>query len=269
MSSGIFGDVVLEEFVNKPNQNKEKLAEILRTVSLLGGPEGTNALPYEQKPLELLCIEGANHAYPKLDLSFLSSSQEVVLKEGKFALPRFSIYPLHNEQKFSVEIHAWKIQSEKPWYKRGPAPDPLYNADVNFSVPFIFSNHLIKSVEFSKHGNPKYWEHRKQYQYNFHDMKIPADTIAKYRVEKGYALSFSTSVQLLFPETAREEIEKAEKLFKQDELYFIAESKPEDWNVTRVLKDPLIVGVKGKTCHYIHKFMATELEKLVSREFLE
>ncbi len=74
-------------------------------------------------------------------------------------------------------------------------------------------------------------------------------------------------LNLVVPSETKERIRDARKYFRRKDLFFISETKPEDWNVNRHTICPLVVGVKNERCYLIDKFDSTKLEDYVADEF--
>jgi hypothetical protein len=79
-----------------------------------------------------------------------------------------------------------------------------------------------------------------------------------------YATSY---LNIGVPEETKEKISKAKKEFGRRNLFFVAETKPEDWNVQVQTKDPLVIGVRKKRAYLLDQFDTTPLENYVAREF--
>jgi len=72
----------------------------------------------------------------------------------------------------------------------------------------------------------------------------------------------------IIPQETKEKIKEAESIFDA-ELYLIAETRPETWNVKNVTADPLLIGIFEDKSYLIDHFNTTPLENYVMREFIE
>lgn len=130
-------------------------------------------------------------------------------------------------------------------------------------LPEIFSQEFIKSTAFYKYAKAE----RTSDGYVFRLKDIPRDIRKNYK-ETGN-VKISSHLHGLIPTSGSESIRKALKTFPRKNLYLIAETKPDEWNVTKFIIDPIIVGINGEKCFYIDNFNTTTLEKYVKSEFKE
>ena len=89
-----------------------------------------------------------------------------------------------------------------------------------------------------------------------------------FGLEKGTwtDITFSSRFNGIFPEEIKEKINETERIFNK-ELYLIAETKPEEWNVQVIKSDPLLTGVYDGKCFLVDHFNTTSIENYVRREF--
>jgi hypothetical protein len=86
--------------------------------------------------------------------------------------------------------------------------------------------------------------------------------------------SFHTELNVEIPNKARLPIQKARKLFGDDNVFFIAERRPQDWIYTRNSSlfdiDPIVVGChKKEGVFLVTKFDSTFEEARVVRDYVE
>ena len=139
--------------------------------------------------------------------------------------------------------------------------------DVSFpNLPRVFTNNLVKATEFSRYAEPNVLEWRER-AYRFKGKDIPRKVRKKYKVKDGDGITLTSRLNGLVPTETRERIMAASKVFSRENLYMIAETKSEEWSVTKLVIDPLVVGVLDDKCFYVDRFNTTKIEEYVSREF--
>lgn len=85
-------------------------------------------------------------------------------------------------------------------------------------------------------------------------------------------LTLSSKLNALIPSEVKENIAKAKEVF-DNQIWFIAETKPEEWALgeykpePKIVEDPLVIGHLSGDFYYIDKFNTTPMEDYVNREF--
>ena len=234
----MLGEVDIGQYVEIPDITDKRLENVKAKVSELE----KECLEFEIEIYNKLVSEMISQKYPKIDLAFLKKSyiKNVVIREKpvSFQVPAFSVYPFYGTNNFSVErlfVYA----------------NMLYKMKFNDSkkiLPQIVESYLIKSLGFELSTN-----------------EIGSE--GEYILNKSFEHSFRIASQFngLIPKRIKENVKESQKYFKKENIYLISETKPEEWNVTSILKaDPLIIGLIGdKYAHLIAHFNTTPLENLV------
>jgi len=127
------------------------------------------------------------------------------------------------------------------------------------NLPSAFRDELGKCIELSDYIVPT-----EKDGLLIHDArKIPSKVREKF-CRMGDT-TFSSEVGFTVPSKTKEEIKQAAQYFGRQNIYFIAEVKPEDWNATRLIEeDPLVVGLSRGKGYLVDSFNPTALEKVVS-----
>ena len=268
-------EFILETYLEKSSiLNGDRLEKILSELSNLS----KSCLSCEEKIRDNLISEAVSLSYPKIDVSFLSMNIKkrfyeketqyqkdcedyLVLEANKqkfeFDIPKFAIYNINNQKN---EIHF------------GFSEGDYFIQFINPKMPFLFRKTILKSFNFP---NPIY-----HYQYdadelykidkymeNTYFQKLPKE-FRKLHKESGIK-KLSSSFDLLIPSKTKQTIEQAKPFFG-DEIYFIKEMKPEEWNLERFIKeDPIVIGVNKENAFYIDKFDPTPLEGYFSEKNLK
>ncbi len=256
----MLANLPIEKFLSRPDpiknntQHFNRMSEIDSLLEEFCGPEGDSVFPIERAVLDRLCKERASSLYPILHVSFLQYSARKVYEKKEIQLPQFSVYPLFRENRFSLDFRTSIRYISKVSMLNGEIP-----------VPDIFSEHLVKSLELCLMSTPQ--KNTSNDGYIFEE--LPSFLFKKYKKlsEPTGILRFESTLHALIPKESRMQIEKARKYFQNDELYLIAETKPEDWNIEKIADDPLVIGTKGKDCYFISPFHSTSLEKYIPKEF--
>ena len=110
-------------------------------------------------------------------------------------------------------------------------------------IPLIFRTYLSKAVE------------------------IPHD-LQEWLGHQTTSLDIKSYFQGIVPVETKRKIKEARKVFGKRKLFFIAETRPESWDVKEITRDPLVVGVLEDKCYLVDKFDTTPLEEYVSKEFV-
>ena len=230
---------------------RERRTEVEGLLNKLGSKSLLNVeellqrtLVEERKYLEL------ESEYLRLDPSFLSMSNKLHYNGSDITVPRFSVYPstIEGFDEFSIGLRA---MTDFVFL--------FYSGKINFRsrVPDVMKKHLVKATDFYqdnhdfKEGN--WW-------------KIKRSTRKKYPSSLE-SLSLKSKFHGLIPDETKSKTRAAKGVFGSD-VYLIAETKPEEWNVQTIAKDPLVVGVFKDRCYLIDHFKTTSIEEYVRREFI-
>ena len=133
----------------------------------------------------------------------------------------------------------------------------------------IIREELVKATNFYKKS--KNIANSNGTQYYFANIK--RDQLVDFLREKGkYENKYVRLISYfnaLIPQETKTKIKKARWDFSTYNLFFISETKPEEWNIEEGIKtmDPLVIGVKDDKCYLIDKFDTTPLEEYVIQEF--
>ena len=257
-------EFILETYLEKSSiLNGDRLEKILSELSNLS----KSCLSCEEKIRDNLISEAVSLSYPKIDVSFLSMSikkrftqwtdkygeWDSVEKQVEFDVPRFAVYKIDNPKNEIVfgYIHGDYV--------------------INIQNPKMFDvleNPLLSSFKFPNDLREGYfgWKVDK-YMENTYFQKLPKE-FRKLHKESGIK-KLSSSFDLLIPSKTKQTIEQAKPFFG-DEIYFIKEMKPEEWNLERFIKeDPIVIGVNKENAFYIDKFDPTPLEGYFSEKNLK
>lgn len=248
----LFGGISLENYLSSPSGlTEERREQIDKLIDSLGGNKGSNALNVERLPLELLLNERRRYdimevGYKSLDPSFLSMHNRLKIKQGEINVPRFSVYSSSDEGFNSFSII----------FDRGSSSTNFFGQDMRiilgaYNIPRIFGEQLVKGLGFTPEHIDKY-------------SGIPRKVAKNYPYPEN--LKLESSFHGLIPDSTKERIKRGKGIFEKG-LYLIAETKPEEWNVKYIAKDPIIVGVLENECYLIDHFLTTPIESYVVREF--
>ncbi len=136
----------------------------------------------------------------------------------------------------------------------------LGEKEVRFQdIPKTFSDQLIKSMGFFPHDD--YGCFYNGLGYSLDRMNLSKEILKKYK--KIGDIELTSTLHCLVPAETQERIKKAKEIFKNN-LYFIAEAKPDEWNVRKIApRDPLVVGLIDNQGYLIDKFDPTDLESYI------
>jgi hypothetical protein len=280
----MLGEIPIDEYVvQTENPSADEWERVSELVRMLGGPEGTNSFGCERLQLEQLCQRKAELEFPGLDLSFLGMKSYTDVKSKvtdetyRIPVPRFGVYPINDVNlTFHVDLRFHKDGSNNVRFQFNMKeievtthqfttnrPREIYRAHREIDVPSIFAMPLVGSIgKYVK----TYRDESRSYM-----EKISHDCIGNSEIipdEHARATHLQSTFNGIIPERTRERIRVAAETFKKEDMYLIAEVKPEDWNVgDRITEDPLVVGVAGEKAHLIDHFETTPMEDYVRREF--
>jgi len=246
----------------------------------------------EQLPKKMLQKERALHTYPKISPEFLKMHNHATWKpehwqrEHTIHVPRFGVYSLDNPN-MTIEVG----------YGVGTYGNEFCFRVSEPRLPRALINHLARSSEIFRDGetgNLLSWTNGKWLGYTRSksewkrdiDPSLPKKTRKKIkRVFEDYKLNLAYNrydnrlVRLgsnfngIVPTKIKQRVEEARRFF-QDNIFLVAETKPEEWSIqtspeSRIVRDPLLLGVIDNDCFYIDEFNTTPLEDYVKREFTE
>ncbi|MFH1072389.1 MAG: hypothetical protein V1743_03090 [Nanoarchaeota archaeon] len=239
-------DVTLEGVLTGPkNTSAEDLKKINALINEIQAHEN-GSIASEQMPLNLLQAEKAARIYPELDPSFLSMQQPAKYEGKDICLPRFSVHCVYETTRFNILFNYQEFG----------------NMDVQFSafyLPDCIFEQYIKGMEFfPKSTNPRIHRCGDHGYIN----ETPGKISKKYN-----HLLLRTEFHGVIPQETRERLQEAQATFSKNRLFFIKETKPEEWSVQRVTIDPLAVGVIDGKCYLIDKFNTTPFEEYVGVEW--
>ena len=281
-----FAGINLEDYIeSSTNDNdslQKKIKEITNQIKNIKSPLAMEkqALQELQKQRNSLEIK---LKYPILDVSFLNASNKIEYKGKEIYAPKFCIYNV-DKNKFSMRIYRGGgvgavvggivdgILGGIAGGAVGGAVGGIVirgiigavdNYNTNFNIEFpnlpdIFTNELIKTTEFFKYS--KYEKINKIFK--FKKRKSPREIRTKYKEN----IELNSYLNGIIPIETKQRIKQAEQVFNED-IYLIAETEPQNWNIKKYNKDPLVVGVNDKKCYFIDKFDTTILEDYASEQF--
>ena len=289
------GDVTLEGVLTTSEEvDVARIEEIKRLVDSRGETLAMEKVPIEKLIKEKTALE-ARLNFPQLDVSFLSMSNITRSQDRNIQVPRFSVYGLDNNV-FSMNVRYDDGAIATAIAGTGAIATAIAGGTVGLAVvgaaiaggtvggvvivnyystmvdvsfpnlPRVFTNNLVKATEFSRYAEPNVLEWRER-AYRFKGKDIPRKVRKKYKVKDGDGITLTSRLNGLVPTETRERIMAASKVFSRENLYMIAETKSEEWSVTKLVIDPLVVGVLDDKCFYVDRFNTTKIEEYVSREF--
>jgi hypothetical protein len=247
-------DQCLEQYLKEPaSELPEKIKKLDELICTLGGPYGTNALNVEKAPLNLLLDQKAKYTYPALNPACLEISNNLRYNGKTIKLPKFSVYPI-DDPNFTIEI---RIAGGFCTDSHG------YLISITDKLPRIFAHSLFKSTDFAKY--PREFERRDD-SWQLYVDRPTSQIIDRYGTNN---VRFTSTLNVILPEKTKAKLQESTKLFKKENLFFIAETKPEEWNAQFFTYpiDPLLVGVINDKCYLIDSFNATPLENYVAIEW--
>lgn len=258
------GNVEIGKYISESplKLTEERKKEMKKLISELEG----KALNIEQVPLTLLKIE--REQYQTIDPSFLSMHNIIDHQGEKIYVPKFSVYKKNEEgfSDFSISFVNYQWGS----FLEEPKVTIVINRESGNLLPRLFEEPLIKSTEFFSNFMEK--EVREDSGGNrHHRMVMPSykKSITRELREKYKRIcdfELKSEFYGILPQEAKEKIEEVEPIFKR-ELCLIAETRPEQWAVTKLIRDPLLVGFFKENCYLISHFNTTSIENYVRSEF--
>lgn len=264
----MLGETCLDKYVSEPKELEE---ERKRELDELIGQLEKNCLNVEQLPLLLLKVQREN--YPVLNPEFLSMGifTERKDREVEIKVPRFAVYK-RSEKGFDSLSLRFAINYNDGSYYGG------IRINEDSGLPSLFETHLIRASDFYEHSkiqNPlRNFPIGDKTGYNFKLFeRAESEEDKKFfkKFPQGWSFSFNTEFHGIFPDTAKEKLTEADKIFGKD-VYLIAETKPEDWQSSseaHVNPDPLLTGVAGNKLYLVDHFNTTPMENYARSEFTE
>ncbi|MBW2969154.1 hypothetical protein KY314_03485, partial [Candidatus Woesearchaeota archaeon] len=169
------GGVDIAEYVFEPkpsDQAPEKISQLAQKIEEMGGPEGTNAFPYERKALERLCLEKASLEYATLNLSFLDMVQTIDTEENeKITVPRFAVFPVYSLGKVAICIEYDCVNY--CYYTAGQEEE---DDEEQQDLPTIFSKHMNRGMKGIKNLDDAWIN------FNIGDIILPTETRKKIKL---------------------------------------------------------------------------------------
>lgn len=215
--------------------------------------------------------------YPEIDLSFLTKSYDKKIGEASIdfrsskkkdvfiKIPAFSVYPFFGENnKFSIGYSIRITSSSNEDYR---------NLNISISLPpYSIQDQpnqkiLIKNIVKSMIAPFKF--SYKDYSGNCVSNEIAKEDLPKELEEitrnwyKPLSLELTSQFNGLIPQKVKEKVKKSQDYFTKEDIYLIAETKPEEWGVKEVKHDPLVIGMNNEKAYIIDHFNCTPLENLV------
>lgn len=248
------GDTDLTSYVHRlPDATDERARKVDALIDSVGGAVGTNALDVERSPLQMLLAE--RNEYPQIDLSFLSMHSVVPSRAINFHLPKFSVYKSHENgfhQRFTIDyFHKphnfyYYINFDSSGHEHGP------------QLGELIGKNIVKSSN--------YYKFSKNYMLRREDGRTYIfDNLTGFNPFY-FSAVFTTEFNGIIPKTTKQNLREARKIFGE-EVYLIAETKPEEWNASVVYTDPLLIGVAKDRAFLVDHFDTTTLENYVVDEF--
>lgn len=214
----------------------------------------------EELPRAQLAHQAAVYTFPKLEMSFLTHSNE---KRDRWSgdnpltftirVPRFGVYRLDNPR-MSIEVEYKGFLEGFIFRVVEPAPFPDFmGKPIALSTGFSIESQLVNREAESEYVG-------------YFDQKELRRTYKALGV-----LGINSTLHVLIPTETRGLIREAEKIFGR-EIYLVAETPPSAWSVRRVapprsIVDPILVGVVNNEAFYLDRFNTTPMEEYVAKEF--
>lgn len=229
------GNTKIENAITLPESSSEKvknLDELIRAALESKDAMETGLLPnlYEQK---------ARQIYPLLDISFLSMSNSIKYEGYQVQLPKFSVYSIDNN-KFSFRLNVPRDNRSMAyagaafWGAVLGAVAGICSVEGNYAnlnyEPLYYGLAGVVALEslvipFAKWADPSKLKFEENIGEVFSKELIKGIVLR----DRMGGITFSSTLEALMSTKAKEEIETAKSTFG-DEIYVIAETKPEDWN---------------------------------------
>lgn len=247
------------------------------TIAHLLGDMHSMALAVERQALdrniEHLRAQLIRHNYRRFtSTDFLA---QTVLVEGEFGKEKY---------KLSIQLPKWGIFSaENSGNDVGIEAKTDYGGKgyVRYTYRVSGSRVLLAEIEKALAMNfPKESYGREeglreiQLAYNANQKSLKNHGVDPTKLDFFLRYGFSTGLNIEIPSNARKEIQKAFKIFGDENVYFIAERQPSDWVFNNVgiafSVDPIVVGYhKEEGVFLVCRFDSTFNEAVVTRDYVE
>ena len=179
--------------------------------------------------------------YNLIDLSFLEMSSKVEIEKNEFIVPKFTAYEFYGSNNFKIGFrHLNKYAIEIAW--------PLFDKKGPNLKKYL--ERMYKKEGFDLEDNGPHHSSMRNPQCNF-SFPLKEDVI------------LTANFTGLIPSEVKENVKKSLNYFGKKGIYLITETKPEQWNVKFITKDPLVIGMKNNQAYLIDHFNTTKLENLV------
>ena len=288
-----FAGINLENYlIPKSNERKQEISVFNKSISKLENygltSERLQLDELRQRRLILQKDERASEIpYPVLDTSFLRMHN----RKNLYKVPKFSIYPLYGENEFSVDLKIFNTNIREPLFRK-ELEIGINNTNISynftraasglsclaglgalipataggFATVILTINEIAESLGIGG------------------TLKDSASVLFTGIITAG-SLAFSGVSGLLYnylspperitstfngiiPNETKERVRNAERYFNRDDFYIIAETKPEEWQITKkITKDPLMTAVKHNKCFLVDHFDTTPLEKFIVNQY--
>jgi len=256
----ILGDIDIGSYIKVHDVEHERLKLVKEKVNELE----KNCLESEKAIYHDLYSEMISSEYPLINLGFLEKNYEkkigeiiqsylfLNLRSRKvdkiIKVPSFSIYSFYDTNKFSINLISYGFDGGGR-VEIGPSME-------NKEFPLAIIKPILKSLGVNNFVKNKIKS-------NFYDINP-----SEHFDWQGYNIKLQSQFNGLIPHKTKEKVKEAEKYFNKDNIYIVTETKPEDWNVLKFEKDPLVFGIIGeRNAHLIDHFNTTVFENLIKNVY--
>lgn len=240
--------------------------------------------------------------YPKINLSFLEQTTGKNINGIEYPFPKFCPFRIDKDEmdiilnfecnsRHSNGAYSFGFKVVDPGEIDFQIPEPYNSLNPALQLPFVRALKVI-APGGEWHYNCSGWGNKNEVEqitwfkgrpsrYYENLFRIVGN---KREIEQGHNISAElklvTKLNCLVPTKTRNKINQFRRIFSAKNknlagIYFIAERKPENWDITEKSlniqpeKDPLVIGFvpNNPQAYLIDKFDATPLEDYVSREF--
>lgn len=227
----------------RPPLGTERKKELSRLIGRLE----KEAMNIEQKGLTQLRIQAEE--YPVVNTDFLKIPNTLTFGDYKLNLPRFAVYARNNEGfcSFAVGFNRhYNTSFDYYTWKR-----------VKLGLPFpnTTSSHLF-GIPIAQ----SLYERAHYFEAYYRSGKLPRAEVRKFKAisqmktgSKKKDFQFYSTFSGILPVAEKKKLKRAEEIFK-NQIYLIAEVKPEDWDKNSSATDALIVGLEENVCYLVSHF---------------
>ncbi len=271
---------------NEKESLKKKIAELKRNNSLSFEQFLITDLENELEKLERKSLgceleSKINFAgYPEIDLSFLEKCYDKKIGEIKefgfldskqinlcVKAPAFSVYPFYSKentfrvsyemQYLNFRVLDLNVNKIDGWVR--------INGGINEEISrwIISPLSLVECGEISCSDSKSKPSSLKRLEYKNYSNKWK-----RFITQEGTGVypeiyrTLTSTFNGIIPQKTKEKVYNAIDYF-EDEVYLVAETKPEEWDITKIKDDPLVIGMKNDKAYLIDHFNTTPLENLV------